>query len=110
MNPVIEFKATTLLPPIARLLACFAVVLISVTNPASADDLPAPGEPPLGSDYDDTVLACYQGSMAACDALWMDDHILMDSALGQYGRTCGGRLERPSQRRGNSCVEFFGHE
>ena len=49
MNPVIQFKATTLLPPIARLLACFAAVFISVTNPASADDLPAPGEPPLAA-------------------------------------------------------------
>jgi hypothetical protein len=110
MNLVIQFKATTLLPPIALLLAFFAAVSISVTNPASADDPPAAGEPPLGSEYDDTVMACYNGSMTACDALWMDDHILMDSALGRYGRTCGGRLERPSQRHGNSCVEFFGHE
>jgi hypothetical protein len=110
MNPVIQFKATTLLPPIALLLACFAAVFILATNPASADELPAPGEPPLGSEYDDTVLACYNGSMTACDALWMDDRILMDSLLGKYGRTCGGRLERASQRQGNSCVEFFGHE
>jgi hypothetical protein len=110
MNPVIQFKATTLLPSVALLLAFFAAVFISVTNPASADDLPDAGEPPLGSEYDDTVMACYNGSMTACDALWMDDHILMDSALGKYGRTCGGRLERASQRQGNSCVEFFGHE
>jgi hypothetical protein len=106
MKPVIQFKATTLLPPIAF----FAAVFISVTNPASADDLPDPGEPPLGSEYDDTVMAYYNGSMTACDALWMDEHILMDSALGKYGRTCGGRLERASQRQGNTCVEFFGHE
>jgi hypothetical protein len=110
MNLVIQFKATTLLPPIALFLACFAAMFILATNPASADDLPAPGEPPLGSEYDDTVLACYNGSMAACDALWMDERILMDSLLGKYGRTCGGRLERASQRQGSSCVEFFGHE
>jgi hypothetical protein len=40
----------------------------------------------------------------------MGDRILMDSLLGKYARTCGGRLERASQRQGNSCVEFFGHE
>ena len=109
-NRNIQFKPTAVVL-IPLLLACFAAVFISATTPARADDdLPAPGEPPLGSEYDDTVLACYRGSMTACDALWLDDHILLDSALGKYGRTCGGRLERGSQRQGNSCVEFFGHE
>ena len=110
MNPLIQLIKTTPLFLVVFVLACFAAVFILATNPASADDLPAPGEPPLGSEYDDTVLACYNGSMTACDALWMDDRILMDSLLGKYGRTCGGRLERASQRQGNSCVEFFGHE
>ena len=46
--------------------------------------------------------------MTACDALWMDDHILMDSALGQYvSEPAAGRLERPSQRRGNSLRLVF---
>ena len=107
MNQMIQLKKTTILPLlIPLLLACFAA-----TIPARADDdLPAPGEPPLGSDYDEIVLACYNGSMRACDALWLDETILMDSALGKYGRTCGGRLERASQRQGSTCAEFFGHE
>ena len=112
MNPLIQVKKTPILPLlIPLLLACFAALFISATTPArAADDLPDPGEPPLGSEYDDTVLACYRGSMTACDALWLDDHILLDSALGKYGRTCGGRLESPRQRQG-SCVDTFpGHD
>lgn len=110
MNPLIQLIKTTPLFLVAFVLAWFAAVFISAPASARADDLPAPGEPPLGSDYDDTVLACYNGSMTACDALWLDDNILMDSALGKYGRTCGGRLERPSQRQ-DSCVNTFpGHE
>lgn len=76
-----------------------------------ADGLPAPGEPPLGSGYDDTVPACYNGSMTACDDLRLDDDILLDSVLGKYGRTCGWRLERLGQSKEGSCVDIFpGHE
>jgi hypothetical protein len=84
----------------------------------SAGDLPQAQEPSLAEPgdryavYNPTVIRCYQGSMEACDSIWLDERILMDSFLGQYGRTCGGRVSLRVIRRENlSCTEAFpGHE
>ena len=94
--------------------------------PAPADDLPPPLEPWLAdpgdwaADFNELQVACYRGSMRACDAIWLDDRVLMDSWLYEYGYLCGGRI------RGNGgdpmlvrrrlydaalCVEIFpGHD
>jgi hypothetical protein len=46
--------------------------------------------------------------MRACDVIWLSDRILMDSWLGQYGRTCGGRADLRAIRRANlTCAEAF---
>ena len=88
------------------------------TRAQSAGDLPPAQEPWLpepGDRYavfNPAVIACYQGSMMACDSIGLNDQILMDSFLGQYGRTCGGRANLRAIRRENlSCTEAFpGHE
>jgi hypothetical protein len=84
----------------------------------SADDLPMAAEPLLGeegdwsADFNEAQIACYQGSMSACDSIWLDDRVLLDSLLGQYGRTCGGRADhREISLAGLTCREAFpGHE
>ena len=53
----------------------------------SADDLPPAAEPLLGeegdwsADFNEAQIACYQGSMNACDSIWLDDRSL-DSPPG----------------------------
>ena len=37
--------------------------------------------------------------MTACDAIGLDEGVLMDSLLGQYGETCGGRADLRQMRR-----------
>jgi hypothetical protein len=80
----------------------------------SAADLPDPAEPWLAdpsdryAGYNEAQIACYQGSMRACDSIWLDERILMDSLLAQYGRTCGGRVNLREIRRANiTCSEAF---
>jgi hypothetical protein len=84
----------------------------------SGDELPAPEEPWLAqpgdwaADFNQAQIACYQGSMSACDAIWLSNRVLLDSFLHQYGRSCGGRVDPRALRRANlSCTEAFpGHE
>jgi hypothetical protein len=83
-----------------------------------ADDLPVASEPLLAepgdwaADFNEAQIACYQGSMDACDEIWLSDRVLLDSFLGEYGRTCGGRADLREIRRLNlTCAEAFpGHE
>ena len=104
-----------------RTLALALLAILVVEDRASAQsagDLPPALEPWLpepGDRYavfNPAVIACYQGSMMACDSIGLNDQILMDSFLGQYGRTCGGRANLRAIRRENlSCTEAFpGHE
>jgi hypothetical protein len=84
----------------------------------SAGNLPAAQEPWLAeagdryADFNQAQVACFQGSMRACDLIWLNERILLDSWLGQYGRTCGGRVDIRVIRRANlNCTEAFpGHE
>ncbi|QIG51540.1 hypothetical protein G5V57_29810 [Nordella sp. HKS 07] len=84
----------------------------------SADDLPTPEEPWLAepgdwaADFNDAQVACYQGSMSACDSIWMSQRVLFDSFLSKYGRTCGGRADARQLTFANmTCTEAFpGHE
>lgn len=50
--------------------------------------------------------------MRACDSIWVNDRVLLDSFLYEYGRTCGGRVDIREIRRANvTCNEAFpGHE
>jgi hypothetical protein len=81
-------------------------------------DLPDATEPRLAepgdwaADFNDAQIACYNGSMSACDSIWLNDRVLLDSFLHDYGRTCGGRVDLREIRRANlTCSEAFpGHE
>jgi hypothetical protein len=79
-----------------------------------AGDLPMPEEPWLAqpgdwaADFNRAQIACYEGSMRACDLIWLNERVLLDSWLGKYGRSCGGRANLRAIGRANlSCTEAF---
>ena len=76
--------------------------------------LPPPQEPQLAEPgdryavYNQAQIACYRGSMRACDLIGLNDRILMDSLLGQYGGSCGGRVNLRAMRRSDhTCTTAF---
>jgi hypothetical protein len=99
-------------------VACVCLFWQCETRAQSASNLPGAEDPWLAdpgdwaADFNQAQIACYQGSMRACDSIWLHDRVLLDSWLGQYGRTCGGRAELRAIRRANlRCTEAFpGHE
>jgi len=72
------------------------------------------------ADFNEAQVACYNGSMRACDSIWLSNRVLSDTFLHNYGRTCGGRVSLDELRRAGAfrlqgpslhCVEIFpGHE
>jgi hypothetical protein len=95
-------------------------------NVEPASDLPPPEEPQLAepgdwaADFNDAQIACYQGSMSACDSIWLSNRVLIDSWLDDYGFLCGGRyrVDQGSARLARTrefdhmrCTEIFpGHD
>jgi len=84
------------------------------TRAQSADDLPSAEEPWLAepgdwaADFNELQIACYQGSMSACDSIWLNGRVLLDTFLFQYGRSCGGRVDPREISRANiTCTEAF---
>jgi hypothetical protein len=99
---------------VVPLAACIHVFLQHVTQAQSVDGLPPAAEPSLAepgdwaADFNDAQLACYEGSMSACDSIWLSDRVLFDTFLNDYGRTCGGRVDLREIRRANlTCAEAF---
>jgi len=71
---------------------------------ALADDLLYPTEPPIADSgwtvrYNQLLLACYQGTMAACDRVSSDQGMVFDTPIYNYAATCGGRLDIVTARR-----------
>ena len=100
-------------------VASVCLFWVSCTWAQSAGDLPPPSEEPWLAEpdnwaarYNDAQIACYEGSMSACDSIGLDERVLMDSWLGQYGETCGGRADlRQMRRESLTCTAAFpGHE
>ena len=61
-------------------------------------------EPPLADSgwtvpYNDLLLACYQGTMDACDRVASDRGMVFDTPIYSYAATCGGRLDIVTARR-----------
>lgn len=89
-------------------------IMLVVCTVVWADDLP-PGEEPWlaepgdwAANFNEAQIACYMGSMAACDSIWLNDRVLMETFLYKYGRTCGGRVDyRAIRRAGASCIDVF---
>ena len=88
------------------------------TRAQSDDDLPAPQEPQLAeegdwaADFNHLQIACYEGHMRACDSLWKSNRVITDTFLYNYGRSCGGRVDRRQiSRSGLDYAEAFpGHD
>ena len=103
---------------VISLMGSVALLGVSNARAQSTDDLPNAEEPQLAEaddwavDFNDAQIACYQGSMSACDSIWLNDRVLQDTFLYNYGRTCGGRVDLREIRRANlACTEAFpGHE
>jgi hypothetical protein len=99
-------------------VATVCLLWASHSNAQSDGGLPTAAEPWLAeagdwaADFNEAQTACYQGSMRACDSIWLSDRVLTDTFLYEYGRTCGGRVDRRQIVRANlTCTEAFpGHE
>ena len=99
-------------------VAGFYLALEIEAQAQSDGELPSPAEMWLAeegdwaADFNDAQIACYQGSMAACDSIWLSERVLLDSFLSDYGRSCGGRVDSREMRRANlTCAEAFpGHD
>jgi hypothetical protein len=101
------------------ILLPFAILFIiligsTVVLAGSIDSLP-PGEEPMLAEpgdwaaaFNEAAIACYKGAMAACDSIWLNERVLMETLLYRYGRTCGGRVDyRAIRREGASCIDVF---
>jgi len=105
--------------PTARMFAALLVMSGGLfreleATAQSTSDLPEAAEPYLAeegdwaADFNQAQIACYQGSMRACDSIWLSQRVLIDSWLSEYGRSCGGRVDPRAIRRANlTCVEAF---
>jgi hypothetical protein len=68
--------------------------------------LAEPGD--WAADFNNAQIACYEGHMSACDSIWKSDRVLFDTFLYEYGRSCGGRVDRRQiSRAGLDCTEAF---
>jgi hypothetical protein len=85
----------------SRMLAVLFVVtgyLFWECDTRAQSGLPSAEEPWLAepgdwaADFNQAQVACYRGSMRACDSIWLSRRVLMDTWLYSYGRTCGGRV------------------
>ena len=80
------------------------LVLTDFSGGALADDVFFPTEPPIANSgwtvrYNELLLACYQGTMDACDRVASDRGMVFDTPIYDYAATCGGRLDRVTARR-----------
>ncbi len=88
------------------LLSMIAALVSGVPSgaPAFAQDVFYPTEPPLADSgwtvrYNELLLACYQGTMDACDRVASDRGMVFDTPIYNYAATCGGRLDIVTARR-----------
>lgn len=80
------------------------LALTDFSGGALADDVFFPTEPPIADSgwtvrYNELLLACYQGTMDACDRVASDRGMVFDTPIYYYAATCGGRLDRVTARR-----------
>jgi hypothetical protein len=110
----------------ARIVAIVFLALYDLSGTAFAQDVLPPSEPPLADSgwtvpYNELLIACYQGTMAACDRVSHDKGMVFDTPIFDYAATCGGRLDKIFVRRlsarmlengipGGECSYAFGQE
>ena len=89
----------------ATQIAAMPFLAISgLSGAALAEDEYYPTEPPLANSgwtapYNELLLACYQGTMDACDRVASDRGMVFDTPIYNYAATCGGRLDIVTARR-----------
>jgi hypothetical protein len=88
----------------ARLATVCCLSLSGLSGPALAEDPYYPTEPPLADSgwtapYNALLIACYRGTMDACDRVASDRGMVFDTPIYNYAATCGGRLDIATARR-----------
>jgi hypothetical protein len=110
----------------ARIAAIAFLALAGLSGAAFAQEERFPTEPPLADSgwtarYNELLVACYQGTMDACDRVASDRGMVFDTPIYNYAATCGGRLEIVEARRlsarmlengirGGTCSNIFRQE
>jgi hypothetical protein len=89
---------------LTQIAAMSFLALSGLTGAAFAEDELFPTEPPLADSgwtvpYNELLLACYQGTMDACDRVASDRGMVFDTPIYNYAATCGGRLDIVTARR-----------
>ena len=87
-----------------RVVAMSFLALLGLGGTAFAQDVYYPTEPPLADSgwtvrYNELLVACYQGTMDACDRVASDRGMVFDTPIYNYAATCGGRLDIVTARR-----------
>ncbi len=88
----------------AQVAAMSFLALSGLSGTAFAEDEYFPTEPPLADSgwtvpYNELLIACYQGTMDACDRVASDRGMVFDTPIYNYAATCGGRLDIVTARR-----------
>ena len=89
---------------LARIAPTAFLAFAGSSGTAFAQDERYPTEPPLADSgwtvpYNELLLACYQGTMDACDRVASDRGMISDTPIYNYAATCGGRLDIVEARR-----------
>jgi hypothetical protein len=89
---------------IIQIVAMSFLATSGLSETAFAEDEFFPTEPPLADSgwtvpYNELLLACYQGTMSACDRVASDRGMVFDTPIYNYAATCGGRLDMVTARR-----------
>ena len=111
---------------LARIAAIAFAALAGSGQTALAQEQRFPTEPPLADSgwtepYNELLLACYQGTMDACDRVASDRGMVFGTPIYDYAATCGGRLDIVEARhmsaqmlqngvRGGTCSYVFRQE
>jgi hypothetical protein len=87
-----------------RIATMCCLALSGMSGTALAQDEYFPTEPPLADSgwtvpYNDLLIACYRGTMDACDRVASDRGMVFDTPIYNYASTCGGRLDIVTMRR-----------
>ena len=87
-----------------RLGRIAAMAFLALSGTAFAQDERYPTVPPLvdsgwTAQYNELLVACYQGTMDACDRVASDRGMVFDTPIYNYAATCGGRLDIATARR-----------
>jgi hypothetical protein len=111
---------------LGRIAAMALLALAGSSGTAFAQDERYPTVPPLADSgwtvrYNELLVACYQGTMDACDRVASDRGMVFDTPVYNYAATCGGRLDIVEARRlsarmlenglrGGTCSNVFSPE